>query len=141
MGTRSLTIVAEKESGKECLVMYRQMDGYPSGHGRELWQKFGRHKLVNGFSSQTSAEYANGMGCLAAQIVAAFKDGIGNFYLYPSRTRNCGEEYIYYLYPNTADESIINLKVIEVGWKSGRKTLYEGTLEDFAGYLIEKEGC
>ena len=34
MGTRSLTVVKEEEN--ELLVMYRQMDGYPSGHGQDL---------------------------------------------------------------------------------------------------------
>ena len=39
------------------------------------------------------------MECLAAQLVSHFKgDQIGNFYLYPSGTRDCGEEYIYTVY-------------------------------------------
>ena len=35
MGTRSLTFVYD-ENGAKILNMYRQMDGYPSGHGKEL---------------------------------------------------------------------------------------------------------
>ena len=38
---------------------------------------------------------ANGMPCLAAQLVAKFKQEVGHFYLYPARTRDCGEEYVY----------------------------------------------
>ena len=34
MGTRSLTFVYEGE--KPIVNMYRQFDGYPSGHGAEL---------------------------------------------------------------------------------------------------------
>ncbi len=34
MGTRSLTILCGRDA--EIAVLYRQYDGYPEGHGREL---------------------------------------------------------------------------------------------------------
>jgi hypothetical protein len=39
----------------------------------------------------------NGMGCLAAQMVANFKDGAGSFYLYPVTTTDCGQDYEYHI--------------------------------------------
>jgi hypothetical protein len=98
MGTRSLTLVRDTEKSKDIIVLYRQYDGYPEGHGKDLSDFLADFAVVNGISSNTPKRAANGMGCLAAQIVAHFKTEIGNFYLYPSGTRDCGEEYIYTVY-------------------------------------------
>lgn len=99
MGTRSLTVVVDKSWDKEeeICVMYRQCDGYPSGHGEELRQFLRGMKIVNGINSTLrGTKFANGMGCLAAQMVAHFKkDREGGFYLHSSGKRGCGEEYIY----------------------------------------------
>ena len=136
MGTRCLTVVAEKDGGEEDLVMYRQMDGYPEGHGLELLKRFGNHKICDGFNSQTSEDYANGMSCLAAQIVAHFKTEIGHIYLLPSGTRNSDEEYIYYLYPRPRSEafnppSLNNREVtlcLRVTDVYDEKILYDGSI-------------
>jgi hypothetical protein len=93
MGTRCLTVFCDEE--EEIVVMYRQMDGYPSGHGAELKEFLSGFSVVNGYGFNPPRRQANGMGCLAAQTVAHFKTGIGNFYLCPAGARNCGEEYIY----------------------------------------------
>jgi hypothetical protein len=88
--------------------MYRQMDGYPDGHGQELVDFLTGVKLVNGIPCGSKEVMANGMGCLAAQIVAHFKTDVGNFYLYPPKTRDCGEEWIYTVYEK---EQKIRLRV------------------------------
>lgn len=93
MGTRCLTIFKE-EDGTEIAVLYRQFDGSPDGHGKELKEFLADRPIVDGYNESTTHGF-NGMGCLAAQVVAHFKDGIGKFYLYPAGTRNCGEEYTY----------------------------------------------
>jgi hypothetical protein len=80
---------------EEIVVMYRQMDGYPTGHGADLKEFLSGFSIVNGYSLDPPVRQANGMGCLAAQTIAHFKTGIGNFYLHPAGTRDCGEEYIY----------------------------------------------
>jgi hypothetical protein len=91
MGTRSLTKVYD---GGDCVVvMYRQMDGYPTGHGVELGEFLRGIEIVNGIGNQTN-RIANGMGCLAGQIVAHFKSGVGNFYLVTD-AQDHGQEYIY----------------------------------------------
>jgi hypothetical protein len=96
MGTRSLTIFKDEYSNKEIVVMYRQMDGYPQGHGLELWEKFGDFVIGNGIRlGVDNSKFANGMSCFAAQVVAYFKEGAGGFYLHPAGTRNMDEEYIY----------------------------------------------
>lgn len=96
MGTRSLTNV--RDSDEAILVtMYRQMDGYPTGHGAELADFLSPFTICNGFSPGAEGAIANGPGCLAAQIVEYFKSQspLGGIYLYPPGTTDCGEEYIY----------------------------------------------
>lgn len=94
MGTRSLTIIDGRE---EIAVMYRQFDGYPEGHGRELAEFLAGFRITNGFR-EAAPKLANGMECLAAQILARFKTETGNIYLHPAGTRNCGEEFRYLVY-------------------------------------------
>jgi len=95
MGTRSLTILQDGD-GQEIAVLYRQMDGYPDGHGNDLARFLKPFTVVNGFGiGAKRGKVANGMACLAAQLVAKFKRDVGGFYLYPAGTRDCGEEYRY----------------------------------------------
>ena len=93
MGTRSLTVFGKGVD--EIVVMYRQMDGYPTGHGQELAEFLDGFTVVNGYSFADNRKIANGLNCLAAQVIAHFKNGVGGFYLYPANTRDCWEEYIY----------------------------------------------
>ena len=100
MGTRSLTTFIEtykdnkgKEKKEKIVTMYRQYDGYPTGHGIELAEFLASGKMVNGFGLGVDHLQFNGMGCLSAQVVSHFKDGVGGFYLYRGGTTNCGEEY------------------------------------------------
>jgi hypothetical protein len=95
MGTRYLTVFKD-EDNKEIVVMYRQFDGYPEGHGEELRLFLGNIPITNGISgSHVLGSSFNGMGCLAASVIAYFKKRVGGFYLYPAETRNVGEEYVY----------------------------------------------
>lgn len=83
MGTRSLTFVYDTDA--ILMNMYRQFDGYPSGHGLELAEFLNSFEaIVNGIPVGDKRKMANGMGCLTAQLVANFKDGAGGFYLYPA---------------------------------------------------------
>lgn len=103
MGTRSLTRVIS-ESGKTILTMYRQYDGYvEGGHGDELVKFLKGMVITNGIrvDSGRPEKSANGMGCLAAQLVAHFKNGVGGIYLeddtiedqeYNYRIELCGDE-------------------------------------------------
>ena len=99
MGTRSLTFVYdETNDGYEPIInMYRQYDGYPTGHGAELAEFLNSGRLVNGLQGLGKERQFNGMGCLAAQLVANFKDGAGGFYLYPVSAKDCGQDYEYHI--------------------------------------------
>jgi hypothetical protein len=110
MGTRSLTFVYEEN--KPVVNMYRQFDGYPSGHGQELANFLLSGELVNGYSDE-NAKVFNGMGCLAAQMIVNFKKSVGGFYIYPIESNNCWQEYEYHIYEDTVvvknpDEVIFN---------------------------------
>jgi hypothetical protein len=100
MGTRALTVIldAPDDGGHEIVVLYRHMDGGPRWHGAALKEFLAGIELVHGFSQGDNRRIANGMGCLAAQIVAHFKTDPGGFYLYPAGTRGGDEQYIYTVY-------------------------------------------
>lgn len=97
MGTRSLTIV--RDGGKEIVTIYQQSDGYPTGVGADLKAFAGSMQICNGIRDGYKAgEWANGMGCFAAQLIARLKKkDIGSVYIYPVGARNVGEEYVYTL--------------------------------------------
>jgi len=98
MGTRSLTVFNNEMDNSEIVVLYRQYDGYPTGHGRDLLSFLNNMEIVNGISNTEKRKIANGMGCLSAQIVAYLKEAPGDFYLHSAGTRDIGEEFIYTLY-------------------------------------------
>lgn len=101
MGTRSLTIIMN--GNKELTRIYRQFDGYPSSHGLEL-AKLCNVKITNGISGN-GVGTANGMGCLAAQIIMALKgdnkseyhpSGVGGIYIEaPNEEISDWVEYVY----------------------------------------------
>ena len=134
MGTRCLTTVMD--GNKEILCMYRQYDGYPEGHGAELLSAFKGFAIVNGLGSNRK-KIANGVGCLAAQIVAHFKTEPGGFYLYAPETRKVGEEYIYRV--SVKDGKIwLDISEGEIAFFGMPDTkpelmdwLYSGPLDDF----------
>lgn len=119
MGTRSLTVVKD-EDGNEILTLYRQFDGYLTGHGRDLAKFLKGFKICNGIADYKAKKMANGPGCLAAQIVAHFKrpryilkdrqSSVGLFYIEPTGSRHLGEEFIYTVvaYPN--QEPLISVR-------------------------------
>tara|TARA_Y100000034_G_C6828617_1_gene373865 strand:- start:61 stop:549 length:489 start_codon:yes stop_codon:yes gene_type:complete len=108
MGTRSLTIVKDTQ-GREVLNMYRQYDGYPTGHGEEVADFLKEYTVVDGLPLGVKKKMFNGVGCMAASIVKHFKENAGGIYLNPAGMRDCGEEYIYEV---TVDSGRILLKVL-----------------------------
>ena len=98
MGTRSLTFVYDGD--RPVMNMYRQFDGYPSGHGQDLANFLLSGKMTNGIPVGVQEHFFNGMGCLAAQLVAFLKKEAGGFYLYPLDATDCWQEYEYHVYEN-----------------------------------------
>ena len=136
MGTRSLTYIEEShqtavadeennnevhETKQNILCMYRQYDGYLSGHGAELAEFLQDFTVVNGYNSNTPKRAANGMGCLAAQLIAHFKDGIGNIYIHEPNDSDCGEEYTYTIYE---EDGKVRVRAYDV-W--AKKIIFDGT--------------
>ena len=121
MGTRCLTYVYEGNSPLVCL--YRQFDGYPSGHGAELANFLKGIKLGNGIADNPKmGKFANGMGCLAAQLVVHFKKSVGGFYIHLV-TDSSGVDYEYHVYAN---------KVVVKD--SDEVVVFSGSRKDFAEY-------
>jgi len=101
MGTRSLTHIYDAESteGTPLLTIYRQFDGHPDAMGIDLAEFSKNMTLRNGFRvGDKEGTHANGMQCFAAQLVKFLKNDIGNVYIYPAGSKDCGEEYTYRLY-------------------------------------------
>jgi hypothetical protein len=129
MGTRSLTFVYDDKQKVMC--MYRQFDGYPSGHGAELASFLASFDaVVNGYAFDETRKVANGMGCLAAQLVANFKVGVGSFYLYPTSTKDAGQEYEYHVYAE---------KVVVKETYDNNKKIFNGTWAEFAEFCTGVE--
>ncbi len=146
MGTRSLTFVYENYGTKHepIINMYRQFDGYPTGHGAELAEFLSGGKIVNGLRIGEEGRFFNGMGCLSAQLVAHFKQESGGFYLYPTTAKDCGQDYEYHIFENK-DHSL-KIKVMDCGFNMFGMTqdetyepLFEGNLEEFIEFCKEKE--
>lgn len=141
MGTRSLTFVYH---GKKPIInMYRQYDGYPSGHGADLVDFLAKGKLVNGIGADTRV--FNGMGCLAAQLVTNFKDGAGNIYLYPVTSKDCGQDYEYHIYEDEENNGfkivVYNCGVNFFGLTQSEQhdKIFEGNLLQFAEFCSAEE--
>ena len=116
MGTRSLTFVYDGD--KPMINMYRQFDGYPSGHGSELAKFLNSFDaIVNGIPVGDKRKMANGMGCLAAQMIANFKTDVGGFYIYPVNEKNCGQEYEYHVFENRLVVKNPTEVIFEGDWK------------------------
>jgi hypothetical protein len=122
MGTRSLTFVYDGDV--PVINIYRQYDGYPSGHGHELAQFLDSKTLVNGYAKQNSAQ-ANGMGCLAAQLIVQLKHGIGGIYIYPVSSTDCFQDYEYHVYE---DRVVV---------KDPTAVIFEGTWEEFSQFCLD----
>lgn len=82
MGTRStVKIFIEQDEKTPVVCIYQQYDGYISGVGHVLAKFLMRKTVINGFNNHTMKDYANGMGCLAAQYIAEIKTEIGGVYI------------------------------------------------------------
>jgi|TARA_R110000868_G_scaffold181319_3_gene422218 hypothetical protein len=126
MGTRSLTYVYVEDTPIMC--MYRQFDGYPSGHGVELAEFLTQIEMGNGISGEPELfSFANGMGCLAAQMIVNFKKSPGGFYIYPVELdQACWQEYEYHVYEK------------QVVVKNPTEVIFEGSYEEFMSFCYDK---
>jgi hypothetical protein len=150
MGTRSLTFVYDSykdEDGKmvhrPIINLYRQYDGYPSGHGAEIAEFLAPLRVGNGISGDAT-NFANGMGCLAAQLVAHFKDGAGQFYLYPTDCVDCGQDYEYHIYLNEDNQLCVRItdrgcNLFGLTMSDTNESLFDGPVVSFETFCKEAE--
>ena len=152
MGTRSLTRVIDRQEGlsfakghlaknvgKSYVNMYKQFDGYIEGMGVNLSEYLLPFTIVNGLTLDEERKIANGGGCLAAQIVAHFKEDAGGIYLHPTNGKpgDCWEEYIYTIFvtDNQEKDNII-IAVYDV-WE--KDTIFVGTPAELLTKHVQKE--
>ena len=106
MSTRSLVRFATREEGVSFserpewveVQVYKHYDGYPQGHPVDLAKFLSEFKIVNGIPYGDDSKMANGLGCLAAQYVAAFKMGPGDLTVEHPDTQHFDIEYITYVW-------------------------------------------
>ena len=147
MGTRSLTFVYEKygQIQKPVVNMYRQFDGYPTGHGAELAEFLNGGRLVNGLIATKTVDEAvyNGMGCLAASMVAHFKQTPGGFYIHPVEVTDCGQDYEYHVYDKSGKLYIevyyCGCNMFGVSSSDKHDFIFKGNLKEFTEFCKEKE--
>ena len=144
MGTRSLTRVIEtwkdddgKQKQEMLVTMYRQMDGYPSGHGQDLADFLNSGKVVNGISVGEKQRVFNGAGCMAAQMISHFKgDSAGGIYIYPNSTKDAWQNYEYHVLVDF-DSKDVTLICYESGKR--KKQLFKGSPDKFIEFVQKEE--
>ena len=154
MGTRSTYRVIEewtddrpeakvKKGQNKLVLLYAQFDGYPEGHPMETAEWLAKGNVVSGFRPGEDTLQFNGAGCLAAQLVAKFKDGVGGYYIHPMSHRgHCWENYTYDII--VKEDKSIEYIAYEVGGGCGGKSprfkkIFQGSPFEFIIKFKEKE--
>ena len=127
MGTRCLTYVYDGKTPIMC--MYRQFDGYLSGHGQELANFLNELQMGQGISGKPELfTFANGMGDLAAQMIVWFKKTPGGFYIHPIElNQDALQEFEYHVYEN------------KVVIKNPTEVIFSGSWNEFLSLTTESE--
>ena len=106
MATRATISIARREEGvsfsekpnKTIVDIYHHYDGYPEGLGVTLASYLDGKSITNGLGSRDDYDYFNGLGCLAASLVAELKDGPGNVYIEDKDQPHGWLDYKYYVW-------------------------------------------
>lgn len=132
MSTRSITVVSD-EVGRALVTIYCHSDGYPEGHGADLARIIQKDRiLVNGITESNQKENAsNGMGCLAATIVAGLKTEIGGIYLKPDPEGDYGQEYEYHIWKNRA-------RIVKMEKDARRRMIFDGDWNQFYDFCVSQ---
>ena len=105
MGTRATIKIARREEGvsfsekpdKYIVSIYNHYDGYPEGLGMKLANYLEGTKIVNGLG-KNNEDVFNGLGCLAASLIAELKDGPGNIYIENPENKHSWIDYEYFVW-------------------------------------------
>ena len=115
MATRAIIRIAEREEGVTFsehqkdyhTQLYHHYDGYPEGLGVTLANYLNDISLVNGMGG--NSHQANGLGCLAAQLVCELKDGPGNVYIDKAGAKRDWIDYVYYVWATEGKDVWISI--------------------------------
>ena len=137
MGTRATIKIAKREEGvsfskkpeKFMVSIYHHFDGYPEYLGVTLANYLGGKKIVNGLGSDRDTVF-NGLGCMAASIVAELKEEAGNVYIEDTFGEPSGWiDYEYYIWGDVGKDIWISIfsydKCIFVGKPNKLQTKYK----------------
>ena len=117
MATRAMISIAKREEGvsfsiepyKTIVDIYHHWDGYPEGLGVTLGWYLSGKRVVNGIGGKDNEDLIfNGMGCLAASLVAYLKDGPGNVYI-EDRNQHGWIDYYYVIWGDTGKDIWISI--------------------------------
>jgi len=105
MATRATVSIAKREEGvsfsekpnKTIVDIYHHYDGYPEGLGVKLASYLNDYHIVNGAGREGDTLF-NGIGCMAASIIAHLKDGPGNVYIEDKDSPHGWLDYNYYVW-------------------------------------------
>ena len=119
-----------EEPNQTIVDIYHHWDGYPEGLGVTLASYLDDKRIVNGIGSKDNEDLIfNGMGCLAASLVAELKDGPGNVYI-ESRDQHGWIDYYYVIWGDTDKDVWISIfdsgECIFVGKPQQLLDKYEG---------------
>jgi hypothetical protein len=85
------------------------------------------------------------MGCLAAQLIAHFKQTPGGFYIHPVTDTECGQDYEYHVYQ---DAEGLRVRITDRGcnmfgltMSDKNDAIFDGTLAEFTAFCTEKEAA
>jgi len=135
MGTRSTTNILD-ENGNRLLCIYQQFDGYiEGGVGEKLIRLLEDRVVVNGYTMEDKERRNfNGMSCLAADVVAHFKDGIGGAYI-----QALDEDYVGsydYTISCIGDGKDSKPQRLKIKMQSYGEVIYDGLIDDFDLKLV-----
>lgn len=135
MSTHALIIISNDDADTlrmsnsyDYASIYIHFDGYPQGVGTELAEHLAGYRITHGISGDTE-KTANGMECLAAQVVGNLKEFVGNVYLtlHNDSFDDAGVDYLYFISP-APDTDGINIRVEA---RTLGEVLFDGPVDDF----------
>lgn len=121
----SFTLIDKHEP---VITMYSHWDGYPEGVPLKVMKWLSEIKVVDALTLDNE-NVANGVSCLAAQLIAKFKTGAGSIYLYnPEMQYQLGEDYIYNIY---IDDEHIKVFVYKFDIEHNMIDVFKGSVQEF----------
>ena len=116
MGTRATIHIAKREEGvsfseipeKKLVSIYNQYDGYPEGLGVTIANYLDGKRIVNGMGADRDTVF-NGLGCLAASLIAELKDGPGDIYIEDPNRLHGWLDYEYVIWGDSGKDIWISI--------------------------------